>query len=95
MWYWDFYSSSAAIEQQDRSVAHAIQFQVGDKCLVPVPGELSCFYNGEVSSPIKPNGCHMVCHMTHDTYFVPYSVCGVHEVLPLLLQVYIFDVGEQ
>ena len=45
-------------------MAAAIQFQVGDKCLVPVPGEQECYYNGEVSSAIKSNGCHMVCHMT-------------------------------
>ena len=54
----------SGFEQQDRSVAAAIQFQIGDKCLVPVPGELSRYYNGEVASDIRPNGCHMVSHMT-------------------------------
>ncbi|CAI8027436.1 OTU domain-containing protein 4 [Geodia barretti] len=51
------------IERQDRDVAAAIQFQIGDKCLVPVPGD-SQLYNGEITSSITPNGCHLVCHMT-------------------------------
>ena len=52
----------AGIEQKDRSVAASIQFQVGDKCLVPVPGQPGAArYKGEIASPLKPNACHMVC----------------------------------
>ena len=45
-------------------MAAAIQFQIGDKCLVQVPGELTQVFSGEITSKITSNGCHSVGHMT-------------------------------
>ena len=54
----------SGIERQDRDVAASMQFQIGDKCLVSIPGNMSQCYSGEIASPILANGCHMVrCHV--------------------------------